>query len=173
MVFQHLRYVYFFGYGADREVDMIRAITGRKPKVVGAAILKGYELYVQPLECITNSKKNDLRPRELLRRTWGNEFTSYVIVPNSNESVCGTLFRISLHDRHLIDNWELVSLGWYDKLFTEVERDNGKKYRCETQVLAPGQQPGRRVDGIDYRPWLVPKERLMEIASNVRVGIHA
>jgi len=43
------------------------------------------------------------------------------IVPSSGAVIGGTLFKIALHDRHRIDDWELVELGWYDKVFISVK----------------------------------------------------
>ena len=160
-----IRRVYFFGYGADSEPDMIQAITGHKPRVVGVALLADYELRVQHLSEITTKGAN---PQAILRKGWGGSFKSYVIVPSPGHVVKGTLFKVSLHDRHLIDNWEFVGQGWYDKAFVAVQlNDSGKVYSAETQVLAPGQDAAQPASGLDYESWLQPKSQFVSIARNI------
>jgi hypothetical protein len=158
----NLRSVYFFGYGADREPEMIRAITGRKPRVIGQALLYDYELRVQGLDEVT---ARGLNPQKILRNAWGDSFRSYVIVPSPGAVVSGTLFKISLHNRHLVDEWELIELGWYDKAFISVKTVNsGREYQAETQVLGSGQHASRQADGLLYKSWLQPKQRFISIA---------
>lgn len=160
---QHIRKVYFFGYGADCEPDLIRAVTGHTPKIIGPAMLNDYELRIQELDEITQAGDNP--PRQILHNAWGGRFRSYVIVPKGGASVRGMLYRISLHDRHLVDKWELVSEGWYDKAFVEVAlMGRQKTYRAETQVLAPGQSASVTADGDDYDPWLMSRQRLLDKA---------
>ena len=107
---------YFFVYGADQEIEMIKAVTGRKPARICSATLYGYELRVQRLDEITDK---GLNPRRILRRVRGSGFKSYVIVPQEGSKVEGSLFRMPLKDRNQVDEWELVSAGWYDRKFVE------------------------------------------------------
>ena len=162
------RNVYFFGYGADGEPDMIRAITGRTPKVIGPALLRGYELRVQDLSEVTAKGTN---PQKTLRDSWGDNFVSYVIVPREGSVVSGTLFRMRLSDRHAVDRWELVHMGWYDRAFVDVECMNGKKIHAETQVLAKGQRAAKGVDGLEYSSWVMPKRALLAMAESDRASV--
>jgi hypothetical protein len=158
-----IRRVYFFGYGAEREADAIHAITGRKPRVVGPAILKDYELRVQSLE----EAHDRLRP--IFKNAWGESFRSYVVVPEAGGTVKGTLYKVSLHDRHLIDEWELTELGWCEKIFIRVTLESSLKvYDAETQRLGAGQKATIVANGTDYSPWLQSKKKFVQIATQVR-----
>jgi hypothetical protein len=163
---ERIRRVYFFGYGADCEPDLIHAITGRKPRVIGVALLESYELRIQKLNEVTRAGAN---PYNILHEAWVGQFKSYVIIPKEGASVRGTLYRISLHDRHLVDKWELVEEGWYDKEFVTVRLLRSQKiYHAETQVLAPGQQVRTVTDGHQYNSWLIPKRQLLARAASLR-----
>lgn len=74
------RYGYFFGYGADREPVMIKAIIGHKPQFVAKAVLNDFELHIQD---ISEIKATGANPQKLLRNCWGDDFKSYVIVPKT------------------------------------------------------------------------------------------
>ena len=144
---------------------MISAITGHKPKIIGKAVLHDYELRIQKLSEITTKGVN---VQEMLRKNWGDSFKSYVIVAKKGAHVSGTLFKLSIIDRHLVDEWELVQLGWYKRIFVNVElSETGKTFRAETQLLNTDQhakeiaKPGRR-------SWLMPKKMFLGIATRYR-----
>ena len=52
------KYQYFFGFGADFESDMIKAVIGRNPEKIGEAILKDHQLSIQSLEDMPTSGHN-------------------------------------------------------------------------------------------------------------------
>ncbi len=159
-----IRKGYFFGYGADQEADMLKAITGRDPEVFGRAVLKDYELRIQKLDEITNKGEN---PREILRKSWGDKFVSYVIVPKKGSEVEGTLFHLPIHDRNLVDGWELVKQGWYRRQFVKVLAEDGKHYHAETQVLRRGQKAELKAKP-SFKSWLLPKTKFLRIAEKDR-----
>jgi hypothetical protein len=158
-----LRKGYFFGYvtGGGSE-DMIFAVTGERPKVIGNAILDGYELHIQRLPEVASIGDN---PREILQKAWGDEFKSYVLVEKDGSQVAGVLFRLSIRARHRLDTWELVELGWYKKVFVRVELiDNGRQYIAETQVLRSNQH-ARQVAPSAHKFWLMPKSKFLKLAQ--------
>lgn len=162
-ILDRVRHVYFFGYGADKEVDMIKAITGRKPHVVGDAILGDYELCIQALKDIP---QKSMHIREMIGRGWGPDFLTYTIRPKTGSKVHGTLFRLSLHDRHAVDRWELTYAHWYEKTFINVVLEStGKVYQTETQIMGKGQTVSKVVSGFNYPAWLNPKAHFMRIAA--------
>ncbi len=152
----------FFGFGADCESDMIEAVIGRKPTIVSEAILPGYQLCIQSLEDIPVSGAN---PREILQRSWGNDFVSYTIRQNKEEQVKGTLFSMSQRERMMLDIWEMVPEGWQDSVVVRVKLPNGKFVRARTQRLPRGHNHGYSTSGLNYKPWLMPKADFLRIAS--------
>jgi hypothetical protein len=162
----HLRRGYFFGYvtgeGAD---EMIPAVTGEKPEVIGEAILEGYELRIQKLSEVTTAREN---PQEILRKVWGASFKSYVLVKKPGARVTGVLLRLSIKGRHKLDTWELVQMGWYKKEFVEVQLvADGKRYRAETQVLNANQHARQTVPAV-HRFWLMSKRKFLRLARTER-----
>lgn len=165
-----LRKGYFFGYvdGAGAE-EMIPAVSGERPSVIGAATLDGYELRIQTLSEITSTGAN---PQEYLRKAWNDSFQSYVLVRKPGSQVKGVLLRLSVKARHALDSWELVESGWCRRAFVMVRLDsNGRLYRAETQVLADGQEAGQTVSPI-HRFWLMPKRKFLRLARAARGHHH-
>jgi hypothetical protein len=164
-IFHHRRSGYFFGYGADQEEDMILAISGERPKIIGKAILPGYELRIQNLNEITTKHGN---PQELLRSVWGDDFKSYVIIPKPGAQVEGVLFKVSLKSRNQIDSWELIQMRWYKRIFVKVRLPGSNRLiKAETQVLVPGQSAATNVKNI-HRSWLMPKKMFLDFARKAR-----
>ncbi len=159
--YQH-RYEYFFGFGADSEAEMIEAVIGRKPTYLGRAMLYNYQLCIQSLKDIPSTGSD---PRSILERAWGSDFKSYTIRPHRGEMVRGSLFRVSGYERRLLDKWELVSEGWQDSRRIYVVTQAGKSVRARTQVLPQGHSHGYTTKGLEYTPWLMPKEDFMRIAD--------
>ncbi|NCU37938.1 gamma-glutamylcyclotransferase [Candidatus Saccharibacteria bacterium] len=155
----------FFGFGANREVAMIQAITGKSPQIVGEATLRGYQLCIQSLKDIPTHGHN---PRRLLRKAWGSDFRSYVIRKEKSSSVGGTVFRISRYDRKLLDMWELVPKDWQYSTVVRVTLANGKTIRARTQTL-PIEQQCKKVTSVSYASWLMPEEDFVDIASRSAV----
>ncbi len=164
-VFHNRRRGYFFGYGADQEEDMIFAISGERPKIIGRAILPGYELRIQNLNEITTTHGN---PQELLRGVWGDDFKSYVIIPKHGAQVEGMLFQINLRSRNQIDSWELTKMGWYKRILVKVRLPGSNRLiKAETQVLASGQSAVTKVN-TEYKSWLMPKKMFLKFARRGR-----
>ncbi|MBL8121295.1 gamma-glutamylcyclotransferase [Candidatus Saccharibacteria bacterium] len=164
LLLRRKRYGYLFGYGSDTEGDILKALTHRHPKCLGDAVLSGYELRVQFLDEVT-----DTRVHDILLKNWSETFRSYVIIPAEHSSVHGKLFKVRIDDRHLLDTWELVALGWYQKIFVEVSLlKNNRRFTAETQALAPGQTArGTVPDTEAAHPWLQPKSQFILNATRM------
>jgi hypothetical protein len=156
------RRLYFFGYGANRDPEMIAAIIGHRPKVIGKATLENYQLRIQSFQEIPGTTSKPL----VLLKSWGQSFKSYEITPQPGSKVSGTLFRITLHDRHLIDKWEFADTDWHDKVLVKVRLQNsGKTYPARTLQLGAGQRAKTLADGMAYDPWLQPKSHFIRMAE--------
>ncbi len=85
-VLRKIRKVYYFGYGTEEEIQMITAVTGKRPKAIGSATLNNYELRIQDISEVTTSGEN---PQRILLNAYGKTFKSYVIVPTPDKAVGG------------------------------------------------------------------------------------
>ena len=152
---------YLFGYGADREPDMIKAIIGHNALDMGEATVSGYGLYVQKLADIP------LPARTILQKSWGNSFISYVIKPLKGSKVYGRLFSINNAEIKQVDIWELVDCNWYDiAMITATTLGDGKQYNAHTQAIPITQQTEPKIyTGPNYNSWLMPKSDFIKIAQ--------
>ncbi len=154
------RRVYYFGYGANSQRDMVRAITGTDPEEIGRAVAYNYGMGVQTLSDIPTN------PRTILRHGWGDGFKSYVMTRRFLHRTYGTLWLISQQARKRIDHWELSDLGWYDRAFVTVRLVGTTRFiHCETQVIPSNQHINHWVRYKNYHPWLQPPEDFARAAN--------
>ena len=168
-------YVYYFGYGANRDLEMIKAIIGSEPVWGKEAILQGYRLYLQSLKDIIDPKDfgqdDSFGARTRLERKWGSDFKSYIIKKDQNFSVAGTIWKFSVNDLRWVNNWELVDLGWYKIVLDFVKTISGEKYLCYIQYLTENDKSGEDVDGLHYETYVSDKQKILNIASGLRERI--
>lgn len=151
--------VYYFGFGANRDPRMIEAIIGKL--ITGRpAYVDGFELCVQGLKDIPE------KPREILRKAWGNSFESYVL-RKGNARIYGTLFEMSREDREHISNWELVPEGWAKDTKVIAILEDVTKIKAMTESIE-NQTVNRIVDGKQYETYLMKPEQIWQIAKRVR-----
>jgi len=166
-----VRRVYYFGYGAERDPNAVQAIIGARPKVIGKATIHDYELRIQNMHDIRQSAKP--LARKILESAWGDSsFKSYVALPKKGSKIVGTLYRMSLRRRHILDKWELIEEGWFEKVFLPVTLESGRVVEAETQVLAPHKTASKAANGLDYPTYLLPKHVLLEKAAATRSLLH-
>lgn len=167
--------ILYFGYGANRTVKMMEAITGN-PNLIGKpASLRGFKLYVQRLDqipdTISPTAPVPISPKSaILRFDWDETFESYTIKPGSkNDEVSGTVWALTSQERELVRDWELIDFGWYkDKKDLIAIAADGQKIVVETEILRDGQEVDREVDGKDYEPFLKPIEAFQRNAAASR-----
>lgn len=152
------RYIKYFGYGANRDPEMMAAIIGRRPRGI-LGTLPNYELRIQTWPEIPQ------RVRKLLVN-WDERFRTYCIKPKKEAGVAGVMWHITRKERKLIDHWEINGL-WYESANVVVLQADGKAIRAETEVM--GRLPARlRTDGLKYRTFLNPKNKMLEAARRDR-----
>jgi len=152
--------IYFFGYGADRDADMMKAIVGRVPKGE-KAVISGFEL------CIQSFNDVPFKARKIIAKSWDHSFKSYVIRPvlDMNSVVTGTMWTLTPLERKLIDNWEITGL-WYDVFFFTKEAPD--KMQMEIQIVQD--QPIRHIaNGKRYKTFLNSREKMLETANFLRL----
>src|SRR6185369_880419 len=119
--------IYFFGYGADKDADMMKAIVGRVPKGEKATI-SGFELCVQTLADLP------FKAQQIVKNSWDHSFRSYALraSKNMNSTVEGMMWELSPLERKLIDNWEITGF-WFDVFLMNLEAP--RKMQLEIQVI--------------------------------------
>ena len=147
--FRYMDYVYYFGYGANRNLDMIKAITGAEPVWGKEGFLKDYQLFLQPLKYVVDPKdfgqEDSFGARTRLQGKWGKEFKSYVVKKCTGSVVAGTIWKLTTRDLRWINNWELVDFGWYKVGLDTAETKDGEKYIVYVQFLTEKDNSGEKV----------------------------
>ncbi len=155
------RLIEFFGYGTDRDPEMMKTIIGRLPKGYPATI-EGFELCVQSWDEIPEEARKILSP------PWDNNFKSYVLRPTlkQNKRVRGTVWLITPQERKLIDNWELVG-KWYHVFVLRINTHDNLPKQIEIQVIYD-QNIKKVVHGEYYRNYIASKSKILDLAEKAR-----
>lgn len=166
--------VKYFGYGANRDPKMIAAILGMaEADVKGTpAFLEGYDMAVQRLDQVPDSVSPtapaNISPRDLLMESWGEDFLSYVIMPNPEGRVSGVIWELTSDERERMRDWELVDFGWYEDCEGTARTANGQVILVMSQRLGIQQSVDHIVDGLNYETWLDSPAKFIEVAEKAR-----
>lgn len=139
--------MYYFGYGANKDIEMLEAIIGRRPEGE-KAVLKDFELCIQKWEEIPE------KARETLKKHWNKDFRSYVIKPSKGKQVSGMLWNITESEHKHIEKWELHNI-WYEPVKIKL---NGKN--AVTEVF-----------NSHYNAYINDKKKMLEVAIKERSKI--
>ncbi|MCL4418736.1 hypothetical protein M1146_01385 [Patescibacteria group bacterium] len=142
--------------------DLIRTLTGQAVQNREDAFLDGYNLVVQRLNQIPESAQ------KIIRGSWGDNFESYNLAPGEG-SIKGIKCKVTKDQWDRLKDWEFVEFGWFAPREAEV-RDpiTGQVRKVMTMVMGEGQEYDRKVDGENFSPFLMPRERTLKIASIAR-----
>lgn len=154
--------VLYFGFGANRDIEMIRAITSRS--AIGVpAMLHGYHL------CVESFKNIPVRARRILAEQWDEMFVSYGIICDPETSVYGTLWLLTDRQRVAVLKWELEGLWSHNICDVPVTID---LFGISIPVRAVSEelrhQNVQLVDDKNYETFIVPKERILKVAELTR-----
>lgn len=109
------RIIQYFAYGSNKDVRMMKAITGAHELIGRPGILKDYTLCVQKLnqipDIVFETAPAPISPRALLKESWPDTFESYIIKPDPNSEVVGTIWELTPLQRELVREWEMVDFG--------------------------------------------------------------
>jgi hypothetical protein len=151
-----MKNILYFGYGANADPKMMAAIVGRDLDEGREAVLKDFELAIQSWNDIPNEIRNNLAP------AWGKSFATYFIRPKNGVRVIGRTWEIKASEISLIDNWEMVDLGWYQKMAVKIGSE-----RVWTQVMT-GFDGGEVVSGLKYPRFLNDPVKMLVVANRLR-----
>lgn len=165
----------YVGYGANRDLEMMQAIIGDTPKVVGSVAIQDVELCIQSQDQITSNRSDaapaPLSPKEIIDNAWGDNsgFETYAIRPHLGSIVSGTLFELTQLQRDLVAEWELIKFGWYDDMSVTVTLDDSTQLEVVTEGFTSGQEIDRVVDGQNYETFLADPAAMFATAEKTRL----
>lgn len=154
-------FIYYFGYGANTDAEMVKAIIGRRPEGKKAK-LKNFELCVQRWHEMDDEVK-----RALIICKWNSAFRTYCARLNVGKETQGVLWTITKDEHRHISNWEMHGL-WYKptKVFVESE---GKITEAITEIINDGTlKSALEIHGESYPVFLNNKQKMLEAAKAVR-----
>ncbi len=164
--------ILYFAYGANRDIRMMKAITGSQELVGQPGVLKGYALCVQKLnqvpDVVSETAPVPVSPRALLKESWPDTFESYIIKPDPGGEVAGTIWELTPLQRELVRDWEMVDFGWYGDINAEAVTQDGLVVNVQTEGLRDGQEVDREVDGHNYETWLNNPADFERVAEKAR-----
>lgn len=151
----------YFGFGANSHPDMIRAVTGRGALSIPATV-HGFALCIEKFCNITP------KAQEILKRHWDESFVSYGIINKSGASVSGRLWLLTDAQREAIRNWEIIGMWSHDCAVNAKVSIFGIpiSVRAESEELHGTHVT--IVPGDHYEPFIVPKEKILVVAADVR-----
>lgn len=142
--------------------ELIQTLTGEPVRDKELAVLEGYDLVVQRLDQIPEI------PQRIIRGSWGDGFESYNLTPGSGH-IRGIKCKVSQNQWNRLNDWEFGEFGWF--VSKEVEIKNlatGQREKVMTMVMGEGQSFDRKVDGDNFPPYLMPREKTLEVAVKAR-----
>jgi hypothetical protein len=168
-----MKTILYAGYGANRDLAMLSAITGNDNLKGQPAVLQDLELCVQNADQVPDIILADapapVSPFTTIAATWhGTEFETYTIRRKKNSQVKGQVFELTEQERALIAEWEMIEFGWYKRMQVSAILENGEIITAETEGLGDDQEIDRSVGGLDYPTYLNKKEDMLRNAKEVR-----
>jgi hypothetical protein len=171
--------ILYAGYGANRDLKMMQAITGNSNLVGKEAILRGVELCVQGFDQIPDiilpTAPIPRSPKSIMIGPWGenSDFQTYVIRYSSAGEVACRIFEISPLERALVAEWEMIAFGWFKEMNLKAYLEDGSEIAVTTEGLNDDGLIKRVVDGINYPDYLLDPEQMCNVATKARLDFLA
>ncbi len=155
------KFIYYFGYGANRDADMMHAMIGRRPEGKPAK-LRNFELCVQHWHEVEEKVK-----KALTTCKWDSAFRTYCARLNVGKATEGTLWLITKDEHRHVGNWEMHG-HWYKpvKIFLESE---GKIVEAVTEIINDKTlRSAAEIYGEKHPIYLNDKKQMFDAAKAVR-----
>jgi hypothetical protein len=170
---QKQKQVNYFGFGTNRDLEMMENMVGRKNIKGEHAKLLGYEITIQKAnqfrtDVSPTSPVPNTSPKDLILKVWGPDFEMFTSRPNPKGVAYGTIWYLSPSEFELVREWEIVDFGCQEDAYGEAITDDGKKVRVITQSLLKPAEIDRVISGDDYEPYIWNKKTMLEQADRVR-----
>ncbi len=168
------KHVTYFGYGSNKDLEMMQAMIGRKEIKGEKGRLDGYELCAQNIDHIRDivlpTAPVPKSPRQIIKESFeGQNFDLFVCRRNPKAHIMGTIWYITPEELEFVNNWELVDFGMYELAQVKIKNEAGKMVDCVTQVLE--KEPieiDQVLDGDNYDPYIFDKDMMLNRAVLVR-----
>jgi hypothetical protein len=145
--------------------ELIQTLTGESVRAREAAVLEGYDLVVQRLDQVPEI------PQRIIRESWGDSFESYNLTPGEGH-ISGIKCKVTKDQWDRLDDWEFGEFGWFVPKEVEIKNvATGETEKVMTMVMGEGQSFDRKVDGDNFAPYIMPRDKTLEIAVKAK-GIY-
>lgn len=142
--------------------DLIRILTGKEVQEKEEAVLDGYDLVIQRIDQVPTPAQ------AIMRESWGDNFESYNLASGQG-SIKGIACKVTEDQWDRLRDWEFEEFGWFVSREVGIRNPNtGETKRVLTMVMGEGQQYDRKANGLDFAPFLMPKEKTLEVAAKAR-----
>ncbi|OGK43666.1 hypothetical protein A2957_02860 [Candidatus Roizmanbacteria bacterium RIFCSPLOWO2_01_FULL_38_11] len=167
-------YVKYFGFGTNKDLDMMVHMVGRSDLVGEPGRLIGFDVCIQKSremrEEIPETSPLKIPPKDLIIQNWGPDFDMFVSRPNPNGIAYGTIWDLTQDEIDLVKEWEAVDYGVQDEVWAIAIDSKGHFVQVETQtLLKPTDKIDRIITGEDYDPYIAPKKSMLDLADDIRI----
>jgi hypothetical protein len=166
--------ILYGAYGANRDPEMLKAITGNTNLVGKVAIFQDVELCIQLFDQIPDvvapTAPVPLSPKAIMVDSWGesSDFETYVIRHAKGSEVAGRVYELTSQERALIAEWEMIEFGWYKEMNMTAVLEDGTSVSVNTEGLSDGASIDRVINGIDYPTYLNDPTVMFKVAEQAR-----
>lgn len=165
--------VNYFGFGTNRDLDMMAHMIGREEIEGEPGRLMGYEVCIQRADQfrteIADTSPIPVSPKDIILRSWGPKFEMYVSRPNPDGIAYGTIWKITPEELELVREWELVDYGAQEDAKGMAINSQGQMIEVITQSFLKPAEIDRVVTGDDYDPYIWSKEAMLKRADELRL----
>lgn len=170
--------IYYFGFGTNKDKDMMAYMVGNKNLEGEHGRLIGFELCIQkPYQFRTEIPitsplyQDQISPRDIITDAWGPDFEMFVSRKNSTGVIFGTIWKLTPEEFELVSEWEMVPYGCQENVKGIAVTDDGKLIEVWTQSFAnpPEAEVERIITGNDYEPYIADKKEMLEVAEKCRL----
>lgn len=165
----------YFGFGTNRDLEMMAHMVGREDISGEPGKLIGYELCIQRGKQFRNeipkTSSLGISPRTLVVNSWGPEFKMYVSRLNPDGVIYGTIWDITPEEFELTREWEMVDYGAQEDAKGIAVNSKGEIIEVITQSFLnpPIPEIDKVITGENYEPYIASKEAMLKKADEVRL----
>ena len=174
---QNNEIIYYFGYGTNKDLSMMQHMVGRNDLYGEAGVLLDYELAIQSFDQIRGEiiggSPTPVSPRQIIEEGFDNTFELFVARPKKGAKCHGTIWHLTPLEFELTREWELVDFGMYEDAEGVAINEKGEEFNVVTQALInKPDDVDRIIEGSDYQAYLVPEDKILAKADQVREGYY-